>query len=359
MNYVYQKVGGDELSKYNKTIGIGKLGINFIKNIVDESECYFHEILQENDVGIDAFIEFTQNGENDGRCIAVQIKNGESYFNKERTICYIPIDNHFQYWMNHSLDVYGIVCDHKERTSFWVSISEYININKTNIASGKIKRICFPVMQINKLDCTTFVKIFRMIVYNSLPMISFEQAVEFSQPSFCKEKEIAIFVLMRKYANLIGSWDICFKMLLEETEPSLLTLIIEHMSYVSYNPDLWGDLDYSPETKDYGKKLIKQLDRTTIVKMLNLISEEEIVRGTIGQCVESLISIILNNENVLIEIINEYYTEFNTLNAFYILAYYNPNLVVKKRQKYEIIFGELASMVIDFIIKFHNYDLYV
>ena len=50
------------MSKYNKTIGTGKLGINLIKSFIDENECYMHEILQENDVGIDAFIEFTKDG---------------------------------------------------------------------------------------------------------------------------------------------------------------------------------------------------------------------------------------------------------------------------------------------------------
>ena len=72
------------MSVYNKKIGIGKQGVNFLRTITDENECYFHEIVQENDVGIDAFIEFTKNGENDGRCIAVQIKTGASFFNVDK-----------------------------------------------------------------------------------------------------------------------------------------------------------------------------------------------------------------------------------------------------------------------------------
>lgn len=72
------------MSVYNKSIGTGKLGVNLLKSFIDENECYFHEILQENDVGIDAFIEFTKNGENNGRCIAVQIKTGNSFFNVDK-----------------------------------------------------------------------------------------------------------------------------------------------------------------------------------------------------------------------------------------------------------------------------------
>lgn len=93
------------MSVYNKKVGIGKQSVNFLRTITDENECYFHEIVQENDVGIDAFIEFTKNGENDGRCIAVQIKAGNSFFNADKTMCKIPIGTHYNYWKNHSLQV--------------------------------------------------------------------------------------------------------------------------------------------------------------------------------------------------------------------------------------------------------------
>ena len=144
------------MSVYNKKVGIGKQGVNFLRTITDENECYFHEIVQENDVGIDAFIEFTKNGENDGRCIAVQIKAGNSFFNSDNTMCKIPIGTHYNYWKNHSLQVYGIVCDLEKKESFWISITEDNKNNKKNEFKNKtMYSIVFSVKDVAELHTIT------------------------------------------------------------------------------------------------------------------------------------------------------------------------------------------------------------
>lgn len=58
----------------NKTIKKGERGINYLKTIVDQYECFFHKNDQENDVGLDCFIEFTKNGDETGKIVAIQVK---------------------------------------------------------------------------------------------------------------------------------------------------------------------------------------------------------------------------------------------------------------------------------------------
>jgi len=346
------------MSTYNKKIGKGKLGVNLIKSFADENDCYFHEIVQENDVGIDAFIEFTKDSENTGRCIAVQIKNGNSFFNKDKSICKIPIDNHYKYWENHSLDVYGIVCDYDRKLAFWVSITDYLKDYKEDIETGKLKNITFPTMKINELNSKTFATIFKMLIYGMLPVLSFEQIIELSQTKFIEEKNLSIVLLMRKYADNIKSWDKCFDMLEKEHDENLLISIIEYLSYVPYHPDLWGDLEYCDATKEYAKNLIKTIDKKTIIKMINLISEEGVARGTIGQSIESIISILPDNKNTLIQIIDEYRDNDIGIRAFLILAYYDTDLILEKSEYFEDIFGEYAKTIINYIQEFHDFDLY-
>lgn len=346
------------MSKYNKKIGTGKLGINLIKSFVDENECYLHEILQENDVGIDAFIEFTKDGENNGRCIAVQIKTGDSYFNSDKSECRIPIDNHYNYWKNHSLAVYGIVCDYKRKRAFWVSITNFLEENKEAIEDGRIKAISFDVMTLNELNFGTFGTIFKQLIYEILPRVTYKQSLEFLCSPFLKEKVMAVSLLMRKYVDKIESWDRCIAMLKEESDEKLLIEIIKYLSYIPGNPDLWGDLDYSLETKEYAKELIKTVDKKTMIKMFKL-TENGIERGTIGQCIESLISIIPDNENTLTEIVSENHYNYVGINAFLILSYYNPKLVCEKRKYFESLLGEISTTVFDFIEEFGNFELYI
>lgn len=346
------------MSKYNKTIGTGKLGINLIKSFIDENECYLHEILQENDVGIDAFIEFTKDGENNGRCIAVQIKNGDSYFNSDKSECRIPIDNHYHYWKNHSLAVYGIVCDYERKRAFWVSITSFLEENKEAIKDGRIKAISFDVMKLNELNSETFGTIFKQLIYKMLPKVTYKQALELLCSPFLVEKIIAVSLLMKTYVDNIESWDRCITMLKEESDEELLIELIRYLSYVPHHPDLWGDLDYSPETKEYANELIKTIDKKTIIKMLNL-TENGIERGTVGQCIESLISIIPDNENMLTEIVSENHDNHIGINAFLILSYYNSKLVCKKRKYFESILGVESITVIDYIEEFGYFELYI
>ena len=90
-----------------------KEGVNFIRSIVEKNHCIFHEISSDVDLGIDAHIELTRNGESTGTVIATQIKSGKSFFIKNK--CKIYSDKeHFKYWANYSLPVIIIVYDPDE-----------------------------------------------------------------------------------------------------------------------------------------------------------------------------------------------------------------------------------------------------
>jgi len=91
------------LAMISKTISTGKKGINFVRDVVDNNECFLNEIKQENDVGIDAFIEFTENQMPTGKCIAIQVKTGDSFINRKLNKCIIPISTHAEYWKNYSI----------------------------------------------------------------------------------------------------------------------------------------------------------------------------------------------------------------------------------------------------------------
>ena len=178
-----------------------------------------------------------------------------------------------------------------------------------------------------------------------------------SHSPFVVEKVLSIDLLLRMYADDPKSWDRCFTILNEETTTELLSNIAKYFSYVSYNPDLWGKLAYSKETEQYVKKRMQGIDKTTVIKLLNL-ADDGIERGTIGQCVESIISIIHNNKQILSEIIEEYHSTNIGINALLILAYYDPESVVKKSNHYISLCDERAELIVDSIKKFQSLDLY-
>lgn len=309
------------MSVYNEKIGLGKRGINFLRTIVDENKCYFNEIQQENDIGIDAIIELTENGRNIGKCIAVQVKTGASYFSND--VCHIPIENHYSYWNNYSLPVYGIVCDYDRHVAYWINISDYLHIHGSEISAGKLKSISFPMMDINRLDTDSFHSLFLPILQNKIPEVSYETAVNWTTSIHYSERRLAWRIMFRGYAEKISTWQHAIDMLESEQSPGILREIVYYLSYVSHNPDLWGSLPCSPESLEYAKKLLKHLNKEIICLLINLIDEDGIARGTIGQCIECIISFNEESKSILQSIIMD--EESESEYAYYLLGYIHPS----------------------------------
>ena len=59
--------------------GTAAEGVHFVGHIVSACKSIFQEIGQQNDLGNDAYIEFTVDQLATGCCIAAQIKSGTSY----------------------------------------------------------------------------------------------------------------------------------------------------------------------------------------------------------------------------------------------------------------------------------------
>jgi hypothetical protein len=87
---------------------------------VEEANCIFHKIEQENDLGIDGLIELIRNEAPLNKQFAVQIKSGESYFVPKTQECLIPIDGHREYWTAYPLPVIGLVFVPSQKAAYWI-----------------------------------------------------------------------------------------------------------------------------------------------------------------------------------------------------------------------------------------------
>lgn len=261
--------------KYNDKIKRGKLGVNYVTDIVDRCNCYFNKIEQENDIGIDGIIEFTDDSIPTGKCIAVQIKTGESY------------------------------------------------------------------------------------VKNKLPEISYEESNNLLESANVDEVYIAINSLAKRYANKIETWDKLIEVFRKTSDIDLINEIIFYLSYIPGHGDLWAGVNFSEMSKKHARDILNKLSTNEVIKILSAVDENGIDRGTIGQCVEAIISSINNSDKILKEIIkNENLEEEIINNAISILAYSYPeefNLAIST--------GEIKSnwyieLIVDSFKTYGGFDLY-
>lgn len=78
------------------------------------------------DVGIDAHLEIVVEGRATGRLLALQIKSGDSYFREpvQDGFVYRSDLEHLDYWLNHSLPVFVVICKPGTGEAYWQVVSD-------------------------------------------------------------------------------------------------------------------------------------------------------------------------------------------------------------------------------------------
>ena len=321
------------MPKYKKTNITAKLGINYVKNIVEESGCIFHKIEQENDLGIDGIIEFIREEKPANKSIALQIKSGLSYYNEKNKECIIPVKNHFEYWSKYPLPVFGLVYIHELKKGYWIDIKKYFKAN------GEVSVIKYLANRTNEFDLLNFNRIFLPFNLNELPVIPFEEALSFFESQHRDEFTLGMVVLFRKYVNHLKVWELFLKIIKQNHAEKIPSSMIYYLAHIPWHPDIWYQGEpINDEVKEYALSEISHFGKNMVVKLLSLIDEETgITRGTIGQSVETIISKVDNINRILEEIMVDENIELSIKHSSALIyAYYNAEMSLDFWKKLEI-----------------------
>ena len=111
------------LPKYNVSSKKGEDGATIAKEIIEgDLKWIFRKNPQENDFGIDAYIDIiTNEGYVTGKSIALQIKTGNSYFKEQNEIGWIFRGElkHLNYYLNHDIPVVIVLVNEKIKSAYW------------------------------------------------------------------------------------------------------------------------------------------------------------------------------------------------------------------------------------------------
>lgn len=314
------------MPKYLKTNAIAKAGINYVRALVESHNCIFQKIDQENDVGIDALVELVKSERPTGNFIATQIKSGNSYFDKKENRCKIPIGDHRDYWSKHSLPVYGIVYIPEFESAYWIDIKQYLEENTSDTV------ISYEPTLVNIINKTTFGTQFIPHLTGEVPNINFELAKELFKSKNPEELYLGLYTLFKKYADKNEVWELFINYFRNNPVNEIPDSLIYFLAIIPWHPDIVFYKDsYIAESRSYGKTLINKFNKEDIIKLLHFIDEEDmIVRGSLGQSVEAIISSIPNFLEYLEEIIKDQTIEINLREfAAIIYAYHTGSDSIK------------------------------
>ena len=286
---------------YKRSAVTAKEGLNFVRTAVESGGSLFIKIEQENDLGVDALIEFIQNERPLNKQVAVQIKSGASYFTAESNECAFPVRTHAEYWSKHPLPVYGIVYVPALRSAYWVNIKRFLQ------AESKATVIRFTATEANRLDATSFPRLFLPAATGATPELDFADALRLAKSTLGPETYLGLLVLFRRYPNNLETWDRIVNTIRSRPVTEVPAVLVYWLAHIPWH----GDIGYfgealTPATRAYAQELLQKFGLTEVVKLLTFIDPEgQISRGAIGQSVEAIISSLPASTQLLQQVLKK------------------------------------------------------
>jgi hypothetical protein len=337
---------------YNKNSPIAKAGVNYFRTIFEDNSL-FHKIEQENDLGIDATVEFINNGQPTHINIAVQIKSGNSYYDSKRKICKIHVEDHFEYWKNYPLPVYGLVFVPALKKGYWVNITQSIN------SSEKCSLIQFSADEYSLFDLSQYHKLFFPLINNEYPAIDLSEAKRYFLSDHDKLRPVGSKVLFRCFVNEQETWKLFLDYIEDDKINEIPNSLLYYVAHIPWHPDIFyhGE-SISDEVKNYCKKRIGKYDDRLIIKLLSNIDKAGIQRGSIGQSIEAIISIVEDKKEKLYSIISDS-KQIDGIRIFasMIYAVYFPEDSMKDLE--ELKNFDVINDIIGFIEEYGHFELYI
>lgn len=101
-------------------------GVSLVQQLVATELGWLFREQPTDDYGIDAQMELVVDNAATGRLIAVQIKSGSSYFDKQHADGWVLTldENDLEYWLKHSLPVIVVLCDTVASRVYWEVVNE-------------------------------------------------------------------------------------------------------------------------------------------------------------------------------------------------------------------------------------------
>lgn len=249
-----------------------RLGINYVRSVVESQNSMFKEIDLRNDYGHDAFIHLVDGEKVLAKEIAAQIKSGKSYCTE--TTCKIPATyNHLLFWSRHDLTTLGIVYDPDISEAYWVDLKEEAKA----LVLGRREKgatIEFPKLLWNSFNEQMFSEFLLPTLQGEAPRISLSTAILWANSTDYDTHDIGVRTLAVRYKNEMQTWDTFVEMFherhLADVTPNLCLSFAKMMGHddIGYYT---GQIEDQIVNKI--RPIVRKFDVTSVAKFLHHVDD--------------------------------------------------------------------------------------
>jgi len=283
------------------------VGVNFVRSIVEGENCTFTEVPLENDLGLDAHVEFTHEESATGCCIGMQIKSGPSYLSADGSRFVFHTDrDHFEYWQSHLLPVAAIFYDPVTKASAWLDITQFLATNPRVISEGPYS-IAAPISQAFTAErfsgfCDHFLPYREQYRQDTNFALALEKFADTADEQECYDGLLSLFSFHR---HRLATWYYVISCFRNFRGHVLLDTLTKALCHVPGHPDIsWGPANtIDRPVRNAAEMLMRaRFGREEVLALLEAIDENGLTRGEAGQCAHAIIDIVAGRDQLLEDI---------------------------------------------------------
>ncbi len=281
-------------TKRKRSQATSRAGVNFVRTLVERSNSTFQEIDLQNDLGNDAYVEFVVAESATGCCVALQIKSGVSYRIASGRYAFGSDRSHFEYWASHTLPVLAVVFDPERNVAFWADITEHLRVEPSVIPEGP-----YTISVDRELSEGTFSQ-FRDHCLRYRDQYSREPNFGRALESFAARDDVercfdGLRALFAYHRSQVATWYYLISCLSNYRNHPVLRALVVRLCHVPGHGDIFwhrGNLIDEGVRTAALELMRERFDRRDALTLLSVIDDAGIDRGTIGQCVHTLVDTI-------------------------------------------------------------------
>jgi hypothetical protein len=182
-----------------------RVGVNFVRSVVEGAGSLFKEINLQHDFGQDATMVPVIDGHVQPREIAFQIKSGASYILPSS--CRLPATAaHVYFWAEHDLITLGVVYDPVEKAAWWIDLQTAArDFRRSNPKSGTT--FTFAKGLWNRFDDRDFSAVLVPTLLREAPRVPLERLCTWVMSDDIETHDIGVRTIRARHYHEAVAWD--------------------------------------------------------------------------------------------------------------------------------------------------------
>jgi len=288
-------------TKRKRSMATSREGINFVRSLVERGNSTFQEIDAHNDIGNDAYVEFVVEENATGCCVALQIKSGSSYRDGPGKFTFQADRDHFEYWATHSLPVIIVFFDPGTQNAAWTDLTELLRQHPERILKGPYTVSATRDLSESSLPSLRDHCLAYRDLYSREPNFgrALERLSDRENIESCFDGLKALFSYHRQQ---YATWYFLVSCLRNYKSHPLLRPLVVRLCHIPGHGDIfWSPKNIIDESLCQRVRVLmrERFDREDALAMLSAIDDAGIGRGTMGQCVHTLVDTMANPAAVM------------------------------------------------------------